>query len=309
LLPAVQAARESARRGQCSNNERNHVLAMLEHADALKALPAGRKGCDGSPPAGFCKSEPVTTNSQNYNMQSSGASAFAQILPFIEQQGLYRQLHVDDIPIWDAAATPWASDRDVNPALAVRPAVVVCPSDEAEPLAADFQHNVAPIIRVATGSYAVCAGTVCPPIAGTITKPNGSIVGPKHDNDGPFIYGRKFKLKEISDGLSNTFFLGETINGHSRYNSNIWTNGNRGQSTFRTTRNPLNIPIDPAITPNNLRANEFDGSASSTAAFHSNHPGGANFAFGDGRVVFISDSIAIESYQAYSTRADDEVIQ
>src|SRR5690606_16815810 len=48
LLPAVQAAREAARRAQCVNNEKQHVLAFLQYEDQKKELPAGRMGCDGS---------------------------------------------------------------------------------------------------------------------------------------------------------------------------------------------------------------------------------------------------------------------
>ena len=56
LLPAVQAAREAARRAQCINNEKQHVLAFVQYEAAKKEFPPGRLGCDGSPdaPAGAC---------------------------------------------------------------------------------------------------------------------------------------------------------------------------------------------------------------------------------------------------------------
>jgi prepilin-type processing-associated H-X9-DG protein len=72
---------------------------------------------------------------------------------------------------------------------------------------------------------------------------------------------------------------------------------------MRTTRTPLNTPIGPAIVG---PANTV--SPGSHAGFNSNHPGGANFGFGDGRITFITDNINIDLYRALSTRAGDEAL-
>jgi prepilin-type processing-associated H-X9-DG protein len=94
-------------------------------------------------------------------------------------------------------------------------------------------------------------------------------------------------------------FFGETINGHQIDNNNIWSNGNRCNSSMRTTFNPLNTPIGLAalvVSP---------PSPGSHCGFNSRHPGGANFAMGDGSVQFITDDIDTTLYQAMSTRLPD----
>ena len=75
LLPAVQAAREAARRSSCTNNLKQLALAMHNHESTYKEYPAGREGCDGA------------CNPKN----GPGTSGFVYILPYIEQQNLYDQ--------------------------------------------------------------------------------------------------------------------------------------------------------------------------------------------------------------------------
>jgi prepilin-type processing-associated H-X9-DG protein len=107
-------------------------------------------------------------------------------------------------------------------------------------------------------------------------------------------------LKEITDGTSNTYFVGETINGHLAETRNRWTAAGRYVDSLRSTENPMNTPVG-------LGGTEYDsGGYKTTGAFASRHPGGAQFAYGDGRVEFISEDIAINLYRAASTRAGDE---
>jgi prepilin-type processing-associated H-X9-DG protein len=154
---------------------------------------------------------------------------------------------------------------------------------------------------VASGSYALALGT---------RRPDGPFPEIKFCGDGVFFYCRTFRISEISDGLSNTLFLGETRDAHLvgadrlSNNSNIWTNGNRMQSSMRTTRTPINTP--PGLDGGAGVARQADGHYSN-GGFASHHPGGANFAFGDGHVVFIDDSIDLTTYMTLSTRAGDNV--
>lgn len=124
----------------------------------------------------------------------------------------------------------------------------------------------------------------------------------KYDNIGVFYYQHRTKLSEITDGLSSTMFLGETIDGHTSDNPSIWSNGNRATSNMRTTVTPLDTPIGSVVV----------GAAGVVVpgchgGFNSRHMGGSTFAFGDGHVTFISDSIALVTYRALSTRAGGEV--
>jgi len=296
LLPAVQAAREAARRAQCVNNQRQLALALLQFHDSFKKFPAGRKGCDGNIFFPECNASAAGTDKFGANLGQSGASAFLLCLPYMEEQALLDQFHIKTIAVWGVAPS-WYTDSDVLKALGARPSVFVCPSDGDLPRDAEYQHDVPTATEVATSSYALSFGT-----KGTPETSNDV----KFNNTGMFIYAKPFKIQNITDGLSKTFAVGETISGHLPTSSNIWSNGNRGNS-LRTTANPLNTPIS-IDQGGGLMLNSGTPTGSTNTSFASRHPGGANFAFGDGHVTYISDSINFDAYRWLSTRAGDETI-
>ena len=303
LLPAVQSAREAARRMQCTNNQKQIALAMLMHADANGALPSGRLGCDNSSkPKDFnmrnCEaagdSQP---NSLGFDMTWHGASAFVQILPYIEQEALYDLFRVDEVALWQP--TDWTSAYPgIRQALLQRPPSFVCPSDDLNLTGQDYSG---PGDGAATGSYAVCGGSCGPGFR------CDSLIDPapqarlffKYSNDGLFMYGRKIELREITDGTSITFMLGETIEGDLRASVNMWSNGGRGQ-TMRATATPLNFP-------SGLDAGNGLLSPGINAGYASRHPGGALFSFADGHVVFVQESIDHLTYKQLATRANGDL--
>src|SRR5688500_11603163 len=91
LLPAVQAAREAARRMQCSNNLKQIALGMQNYHDTYKTFPPGRMGCDGSGP-GNCTGGP--------DIIRAGTSGFVCLLPFVEQRQLYDGMSFEQGWIW-----------------------------------------------------------------------------------------------------------------------------------------------------------------------------------------------------------------
>ena len=310
LLPAIQAAREAARRTQCVNNQKQLALALLQFEQTRKKFPAGRLGCDGV--IAYPECDPATAKKDIFgaNMGQGGASAFVFILPFIEEQAVYDLLRVDDVACWGVVPS-WFSNTDVQRGLGKRPPVFLCPSDGELPIDAEYKHDVTVVVRapfyVSPGSYALSSGSLGPP-NGPAPNPADNCIPPaatcelKYTNTGIFIYVKRFKISQITDGLSKTFFIGETIDGHLARSSNIWTNGNRC-NLLRSTANPLNTP--PGLNGgagliSNTGPNGCDNCVN--CSFVSKHPGGANFAFGDGHVAFIADAIDLATYQWLSTR-------
>lgn len=163
LLPAVQAAREAARRSQCVNNMKQINLALLQYEGAKKRFPAARKGCDNLGlvyPGVDCSSK---FSSAGYELGLHGASAFVYILPYIEEQALYDQFRIDVVSIWDTTNPPaWVAEADVKIAVATRLTTYLCPSDGDLPPYADYKHLVPARVDVATCSYANVAGSLGP---------------------------------------------------------------------------------------------------------------------------------------------------
>jgi prepilin-type N-terminal cleavage/methylation domain-containing protein/prepilin-type processing-associated H-X9-DG protein len=283
LLPAVQAAREAARRAQCVNNLKNSCLAILNYETSNRRLPPGRYGCDSN----FC-----TPNSW-----SRGPSGFVVLLPYLEQEPLFDSIDFNDGP-WKTpnnaperdTETPHGANQTL---VGTRLSVMECPSDSKEPFV-EFKTLVE-----AVGSYAFCSGTI---------GPSGGIGdSTKYTNDGVFqyLYGSErygLPLRKITDGTSNTIFLGETRDGHLQPTRNRWTAAGRHVDGVRTTDNPMNSEIDTGWSEVNLYGYKTVG------AFAGRHPGGVQFAFGDGHVELLSEDIALQLYRALSTRAGQETI-
>ena len=313
LLPAVQAVREAARRIQCANNIKQSALACLSYESAHQEFPPGRLGYDQNidhPLWGEYGQGNAGVGSQTgLKLESEGASVFVSILPFIEQQNAYDLINLNEVPIW-SANTSWAptSDPIVAASIAVisqQLPVYVCPSDNLEPTC-QAAHGVD--IQPATGSYAGCMGNAVPGVQNT--KKYLGFGNPNLAN-GTFLYVRGVTIGDITDGTTNTLFIGETQEGHRTGQSNIWSNGNRFTSSLRGTSTPMNFPLDP----NGADGLVFSGSVSGAAGgrcnggFGSFHTGGANFGFGDGSVHFLSESINPITYSAIGSRNGGEVFE
>jgi prepilin-type processing-associated H-X9-DG protein/prepilin-type N-terminal cleavage/methylation domain-containing protein len=283
LLPAVQSAREAARRISCANNLKQIALALANYETATGSYPPGRVGCDGWQ-KDVCEGDA--------GWQRPGTSGFVLLLPMLEDQGLYDAFggfkkgavfpaSPGDTP--DGTTDGWRTPQ-IDAALAQRPPAFICPSDDALPT-----RN-----GVGTNSYALVHGS------------NGPTYGidqvrVKHYNTGTFVYKIVHSSQDVEDGLSRTMFVGETVSGHLQESSNRWTIGSRHLDSLRSTDNPLNTPPGQGVVVTLY-------GYSANGAFASYHPGGANFAFGDGHVVFLSENIDLRTYRALSTRAGGEAV-
>ena len=281
LLPAVQAAREAARRAQCTNQVKQLVLAMHTFHDSNNHFPRAFTG----------EWEPNSTapaDSLNLFLDTRGGHDFAwgaRLLPYIEEGALAEVLQVD------ANVNGSKGDRDRQLVILRSPnarpdrplstvlGIFQCPSDSmdqnswfdsVEPyngqfVYADYHLRDEPI---APASYVGVAGYFW----------QGSLM----PNDGVLFGNSDIRISEITDGTSNTFAIGERR--FLRYCRGAWwVSSSNVQSTnvggAARVIGYLSVPFNQC---NAVEASRGFGSA---------HPGGAHFAFCDGSVQFIPDDI------------------
>ncbi len=259
LLPAVQRAREAARRIQCVNNLKQTGLALHSYQDAHGCLPSGY------------------TYALGY--QWGGFGWATMILPGVEQKSLYNAANFD-LPLWSKANTTVATTA-IN--------FYLCPSDETS----QGRFLVRDSYQFAMASYVGSFGPV-------------NLDDQPEDRRGLFSRNSCTRFAEVTDGLSQTLAVGERHNG--KFASlldagghvtaeTVWVgairqgdNDDHGHTTLFVT---VHTPTSPSF-------NEQDAA--------SRHDGGTNFAFVDGSVRFIKNSIDLKVYQSLSTRAGGEVI-
>jgi prepilin-type N-terminal cleavage/methylation domain-containing protein/prepilin-type processing-associated H-X9-DG protein len=308
LLPAVNMAREAGRRSSCANNMKQLITAMIHYETVNKSFPPGRVGCDaytGAPCVGIP------------SIQTSATSGFLCILPELDNMNLYNTF----APLAKGAVYPAKSDTTTNgwntPAittqgLTVRPAAFICASDHAQPTS----PNAILTPPAMTSSYAMVMGTST--LVASNTPQN--LVDEAHQkyyNNGPFIYLTTRSSNDVKDGLSNTYFIGETVDGDAVETFNAWPLSVAYLCSMRTTTNPLNTAAVNGI-PTPITVDSRNGlglSGQVIGGFASRHPAGANFAFGGGNVKFTAgnggkagdpNQIDFATYQALSTIAGSE---
>jgi prepilin-type N-terminal cleavage/methylation domain-containing protein len=274
LVPAVQKVREAANRTTCQNNLKQLGLAMHSHHDNKKILPAG----DG------------------YQAGGKRRSWMVPLLPFVEQDNRFKQIDMSLSQLSTTINASGVSNRSVIQQLLP---IVVCPThasdrqltrtDDASGILlnlTDYASNV--------GDHVNNAGTGAPnppyPPYG-----NGS-TGPQNTRGVITRYGFAAKFAEITDGLSNTFILGEVVP--------QWCNWmDWGHQSFATTAFPINHrnkDFEAGVLLPNDHIN--------CIVFRSKHPGGAQFLLGDGSVRFISDSVNYVAYRAMASRSGGEAL-
>lgn len=267
LLPAVQAAREAARRMQCSNNLKQLAIGAHNYLTANGAFPMGI---------------PLQIDPYYGNYAYPSHSVFVAILGSLEQQALLNaeNFNVNSLNYMNQTV------------LATGLSMLWCPSDGNISRTVNngaFQGLPAYYIRYS--SYAGCSGTYLPAIGlyinGTTNDP--AIQARSDALTGMFRFNRSLSIQEITDGTSNTIMFGERANGKFqsdngfRDHNDWWTSALTTQTIF-TTLYPMN-PFEkvPYVSE--------EYSSSWVSAASSFHPGGANFAFADGSVRFLKDSV------------------
>ena len=265
LLPAVQAAREAARRMQCGNNLKQLGLALHNYHDTHRSLPSGwiiSRG--GGAPA----------NGADYAQW--GWQSF--ILPFIEQSALHSSVNVGTVHLQQAVAVPASLTL-----LQTHIGNFRCPSDVGPKTNTQRQFPQGGNIPIATSNYTGNHSSVA------LTPTNLERFGLFQENVG-------IKLGEIIDGTSNTVAVGERRWRYKATSGMVCTA--RAGVVFGVRSPNVNTEVCDTVSFGRPKLNYTysDDAACGTAAqarhgYSSMHPGGALFAFGDGSVQFISETI------------------
>ena len=275
LLPAVQAAREAARRMQCTNNLKQIGLALHNYHGAMGCLP-------------FASA---------YNVAPNTGTWAAFVLPYLELQPLYDQFDFN------------RNMKDPVNQLAVTTVVAayICPSDPAggNPIMPNrCSWNPSPSMTL---WYPVCMGPTHPDQCVFCTEGNPSYccqgnnygtTNPPNNFTGMFgRYPSKIKFRDVQDGLTNTLMAGETLPSHSIHNVAFG-----GNFPMCGTSIPLNVMEGKGAEQTHAGQPHY-----MVQGFKSLHPGGANFLLGDGSVRFLPESIDYRLYNALGTRDGGEV--
>ncbi len=297
LLPAVQAAREAARRGQCANNLKQIGLALANYQSALRVYPFGVGG--GGPPGNVV----------------NRWSAQSQLLPYLEQPALFNSLNF--------VGAPWLNLNPVfgpmnQTAMTTRIAGFLCPGDV---------DRIDDPLNTAHNSYRACAGS----LPYNLKNDSPDLTG---RNNGGFWFQSAVSPDRVTDGLSMTAFFSERCLGNTaapdalsdyyltnetvdecrlarpvnsprltdpyEWSGDRWADGNSLYTRYNHTL--------PPGSPSCLLGGSQDYDSQTVVTANSRHPGGVNLMTGDGSVRFVKASVSASVWTALGTIAGGEVV-
>jgi prepilin-type N-terminal cleavage/methylation domain-containing protein len=275
LLPAVQQAREAARRTQCKNNMKQLGLALHNYHDVHNTFPSGWIAVDPQ------------TRQQSPHDGVNGAGWGTMILPNLDQASLYNLFNAN-LAIQDPANIPFIDN--VIPAWQ-------CPSDpKPDRWKIEEEGSAGTVLaELPTANYIGVFGTE--ELDGCENSPGTAPVTSAGQcrGDGMFYHHSKTRFRDITDGTTNTFMLGERRTDTELGWYSTWPGMvSEGEEAFqRILGSADHVPNDPVA--------HLDD-------FSSHHVGGAQFVLGDGSVRFISENIDHGLYQSLATIQGGEVV-
>ena len=306
LLPAVQAAREAARRSQCSNNLRQFSLGCLTHESAMKRLPAGFTTTPGG---------------------DTHHTWAAYVLPYLEQGALFSNIDFK-IASWEAWLKLGGGDKQYPqiPWLWTQLDLHMCPSDQPRNIHTGVPRSFAHANYLANIGWPnewpqIEAQAQYDTRQVNLVKNNANDAAQSGDLRGPFdkVFSNQNKglpLKEITDGLSNTVMLGEVRQYPGEDGRGLLYLGS-GLYNHYYTPNTASLDKMEFCNPNDQSGGVNPSGPCSNAqgqppritaqTARSNHAGGVNLSFVDGRSTFVSDGVDVSVWRRISTRAGGEV--
>ena len=289
LLPAVQMARESARRTQCTNNLKQLGVGFQLFHDARKHYPSAYES------TGEGSSDPPNPQTRD---RSPGWAWGTQLLPYLEEAPLADQFNMK-LPCWHP---------DNAEAAQTLLAVFLCPTASEADEAFDVRdENANTLARFARSCYVASVGQ---------EEPWGQTLDDyKNVVDGPLYRNSRTSAKDITDGTSHTVFLGEH---HPVLSSKTWVGVVPGAMVCPTMRfamsacdyaatlvqvhsGPASSETPPSIHPPN-------SPLCHVCQMYSEHPSGCNVLMGDGSVRFIDELISQPLWAALSSCQKGEII-
>jgi prepilin-type N-terminal cleavage/methylation domain-containing protein len=299
LLPAVQQAREAARRSQCKNNLKQIGLALHNYHDTFGSFPIGATG---------------TIEGSTYN-GGPYLSWAVRILPYVDQAPLYNQVNFNLAHAESQVLT------DGKPAREHVVTVYRCPSDGFSDVA--NVTSSATSVAYAQTNYSGSIGSQSTPSSSSSCNPfqsfaeslPGGNIAYARSADSRKISGMfaqsaaKVAIRDVTDGTSNTLCVGEILPGcHSPTYFNGWW-PSAGRVTTGSTLAPINEMTTCERSQRISDPNCTDGTNFNYSwGFKSMHVGGAQFTMVDGSVKFVSENINHQTYQYLGGRADGHVI-
>jgi prepilin-type N-terminal cleavage/methylation domain-containing protein/prepilin-type processing-associated H-X9-DG protein len=276
LLPAVQSAREAARRAQCCNNMMQLAISLQNYESSHETLPPGVVNGSG----------PIVDQPKGYHF-----GWLTQILPYFEQKNVYNHFNFN-LGLY----TPQNSSTR-----AILVQSFVCPSESP-----GTRRSAS---GLAMTSYAGCHNDVETPITA--------------NNNGVLFLNSAVRIEDVTDGTSQTIFIGEKLNDGLDQG---WASGTRaslrnagsivdpsgaiGKITFVAPREDDAGPGSQVSPPaaSTKPATVGDDETKFVGSYASRHPGGANYAFGDGSVRFLKTSMSPRIRRLLANRADGEML-
>lgn len=314
LLPAVQQAREAARRTQCKNNMKQLGLAMHNYHDTFKMFPPG-----------IINSGAVLSTAATWQQSSLNHTAFTMLLPYIDQAPLYNSMNLSlaSGPALVAGGKPlvgWSNTGANAIATSTILAAYLCPSDDAASLITYTGTVQYWMTNAATCNYILPSGHISESSAGswsgylpsTTTLKSGKVVPWRS----MFGNNSSTNLRDVRDGSSNTILVSETnqyrIN-HPVYSA-VWGQAKQMSTFAQAVGSDLRFRINSSAKNDfccvggtgwccsSLPETPYGNTASSR------HEGGAQFTMADGAVRFVSENIDYDLYCLINYMADGQPV-